>query len=70
MEPTTSAVETADRLARIETKLDIHLSRGDGHESRIKWLETKVNYFIGVVTVVNAVFMLYADRIIGALNGQ
>lgn len=69
MEPSVNPIETESRLARIETKLDLHLARGDKHEDRITWLEKKVNYFIGVATVVNIVFMLFAPKIMAVLHG-
>lgn len=68
METQVNPIETEGRLARIETKLDIHLARGDIHEGRIKWLETKVNYFLGVMAVFNALLMLYATKILRLLN--
>ena len=65
----TNPVETADRLARIETKLDIHLAQVTDHAARIKWLETKVNYFIGIITVVNFLVVMYFQKIMKVLNG-
>lgn len=61
-------VENEGRLARIETKLDIHLATTSAHETRIKWLETKVNYFMGVMAVVNTLALLYATKIIKVLS--
>lgn len=69
MEHDVNPIETEGRLARIETKLDIHLARGDIHEGRLKWLETKVNYALGVFAVINMFFMLYATKIFKVLNG-
>lgn len=40
-------------LARLETKLDLALTRGDDHESRIRVLERKVWQAAGVATVVS-----------------
>lgn len=68
MDQRVNPIETADRLARIETKLDIHLLRGEGHEIRIKWLETKINYFIGVFAVIQALFMLYSTKLLRLLG--
>lgn len=40
-------------LARLETKLDIALARGEDHESRIRLLERKVWQAAGVATVIS-----------------
>lgn len=61
-------VENEGRLARIETKLDIHLAQQALHETRIKWLETKVNYFLGCLAVINVLIGLWATKIIRVLN--
>jgi hypothetical protein len=45
--------EFAVLLARLETKLDLALSRGDDHESRIRILERKVWQAAGIATIVS-----------------
>lgn len=43
------SVTIADRLARIETKLDNVLKRDDDHEKRIRWLE-RIGLFVVLIT--------------------
>jgi len=61
-------VETEGRLARIETKLDLHLAQVAIHDSRIKWLETKVNYFLGIMAAINVFIILWASKLLRFTN--
>jgi hypothetical protein len=64
----TDPIATEGRLARIETKLDIHLERTNDHALRLKWLETKINYFIGVFAVIQGLVMLYSAKLMRLLG--
>jgi len=62
-------MEVVDRMARIETKLDMHLDRTEQHEKRIAWIETKVNYFIGIMVTLNGILFLLKDKIMRIVSG-
>jgi hypothetical protein len=64
--------EFAERLVRIETKLD-HIveaqiknsSKHDNLEDRLKTVEDKVNRFLGALVVLNFLLLFFAEKIRG-----
>jgi hypothetical protein len=64
--------EFAERLVRIETKLD-HIveaqikntSKHDTLEERLKTVEDKVNRFLGALVVLNFLLLFFAEKIRG-----
>ncbi len=65
MEDVNKQIETAERLARIETKLDLHFSRTDAVETRLKSLEAKVHYYAGGLAVFTVVVAMFAKKVLG-----
>jgi hypothetical protein len=58
-------IETAERLARIETKLDLHFTRTDAVETRLKSLEAKVHYFGGGLAVLAVAAPYFIKKVFG-----
>lgn len=67
--------EFAERLVRIETKLDhiveAQINRGKKHdelEERLQKVEDKVNRFLGALVVVNFLVLFFAEKLRGIIG--
>jgi hypothetical protein len=65
-------LDIAERIVRLETKLDFLIEKAVGERTEIKALEARLdsmeawrNRAIGVFMVVNIVFILFLDKIKG-----
>lgn len=70
--PPHDALDIAERIVRLETKLDFLIEKAVGERTSIKELEARIdsmeawrNRAIGVFMVTNIVFVLFLDKIKG-----
>jgi hypothetical protein len=70
--PPHDALDIAERIVRLETKLDFLIEKAVGERTSIKELEARIdsmeawrNRAIGVFMVTNILFVLFLDKIKG-----
>lgn len=60
-----SEVALAERLARIEVKLDTVLSKHDDHERRIRWLERAIWVAVGLAASLGGGIGAVVTKLLG-----